>query len=108
MAATKRISKFEKLCREVSEKTDIEVIFFDDEHASDAHEDDGNLHVTRRGLMACFDVGGGQELSASRQNDRTRTVLRGLGMESAINEHTLVDETEDDEDDDEYCPHCGR
>ncbi len=100
-------SKFQIECEALSEKTGIYVMFFEDKDAQKPVEDDGNLHITKRGLRACFDVGNGQSLSGKDQNENTRTILKALGMEDAINDRTLVDETDEDEEN-ECCEHCGR
>lgn len=70
----------------------------------EAFEDDGYLHVRfGGGLRAVFDVGNGQLLSGSRQNERTRQVLNVLRLPELIGKRTLVEE-----DEKEVCPYCGR
>jgi hypothetical protein len=70
--------------------------------------DDGNLHITHNptGTHVCFDVQHGQNLSAKETNENTRAVLTALKMERFIGERTLLDESEDE--DDEVCECCGR
>jgi len=98
---------FKAKCERVAELTDVDLVLYEDSGAGvdDAFEDDGNLHIHKGGARACFDVGGGQELSGERQNERTRAVLTALGMTKEITGRVLADE--DDGDSDE-CPHCGR
>ena len=98
-------TKFEIKCEAVAEKTDVSFNFFGNGMGkNDVHEDDGNLHIIYRGGHYCFDVGKCQSLSGKEQNERTRSVLKELGMESKICDRTLVEETEDEDD---CCPHCG-
>lgn len=98
------MTKFETECRKVSEATGIEVTFHPDKEKSDPVQDDGTLHITKRGLRACFDVGLGQGATGKYQNERTRAILSALKMEDCINDHVLVDEEDEDEN---VCPHCG-
>lgn len=97
------MTKFETECRKVSENTGIDVMFFPDKGKSDLTQDDGTLHITKRGLRACFDVGRGQSATGKEQNERTRAILSALKMEDCINNRVLVDEDEDEN----VCPHCG-
>src|SRR5579864_2056706 len=99
-----KLTKFETACNAVSEKLGIDVMFFDDETGSSVVEDDGNLHITRRGKRACFDVGNGQSLNGKQQNERAKKILAELGIEAT--KDALVDET-DDEDDENTCSCCG-
>lgn len=95
---------FRKKCEKVAEEMGIEVDFHDDSPAkSDTYEDDGTLHIRRRGLRAAFDVSNGQALDGKSQNENTRKVLVALGMAALIGGQTMVDDVEEDE-----CPHCGR
>jgi len=100
-------SKFEKRCEEASEKTGVEfyIPWTDKNMKVDVFEDDECLHVHKRGVHAAFSVGG-DNYTGKQQNDRTRAVLTALGLEAHIGPRSLVDETEEDEDDE--CPHCGR
>ena len=86
-----RVTKFEKLCTKVGESLGIDVIFFYEQRPDEPNEDDGNLHITKLGVRAVFDVGRGQDAEAAEQNDRTEAVLKALNMEHAIGywrEHT--------------------
>ena len=47
---------------------------------SSAYEDDGVLHVEKRGLHACIDIG--QDRPLRQQNERMTKVLTHLGMMS--------------------------
>lgn len=98
-------SKFETQCEKVSEDTGIDVMFFDDDTNPAPCEDDGNLHITKRGLRACFDVGMGQNATGKVQNERAKKVLEALKITKFKPEMVFVDETEDDDDE---CPCCGR
>lgn len=102
---TKPKTKFEKQCDEASEKTGVSVFigWRDDEMAADAYEDDECLHIHKRGVHACFSVGG-DNYSGKQQNERSRAVLTALGLQKLITDRVLVDETEECEDE---CPHCG-
>lgn len=103
------MKKFEKQCREVAAKLDIGVLFFDGESGSSVFEDDGNLHVRRRGFRASFDVGNCQVREGAEQNQWTKQVLHELGIKLTpeVERNALVEEHEED-DDDGCCPHCGR
>lgn len=74
-----------------------------------AHHDDGFLHVTHNpsGIRASFDVQFCQTLKASITNDNTMRILEALGLKDSVDGFILLDPDED-EDDDEYCPCCGR
>jgi len=99
-------NKFERDCAKVAETTGISVNFFGAPKGQKQsfYEDDGSLHLHKRGGWACFDVGNGQSLSGKEQNERTRKIMEALGL--PITDRVLVDETEDEEDDE--CPCCGR
>lgn len=93
---------FEKKCREAAERLGLgEPLFLADERQAAAYEDDGALHIVRRGLRAVFNV---DNDDGRVQNKRTREVLEAMGMERLIGPSTLVDEEEEDGD---CCPHCG-
>jgi hypothetical protein len=96
------MTKFEKKCREVSEKLDISVMLFQNKAPFKPYEDDGNLHIYKRGEHASFDVGGGQNLPGDKQNERTRSIMKELGL--AVTDSCLVEDNDEEED----CPHCGR
>ena len=104
---TKTKTKFEKLCEEVSDKTGVEL--FDVCETGrvklDAFEDDECLHIDKRGLHACFSVGGGN-YSPRQQNERTRAVLTALGLQKLITDRVLVEEPVECDDDNDG-PHCG-
>ena len=76
------MTKFEKQCIEVNEKLGLgEIMFFPEPgRKPEVFEDDGTLHVVRRGQRACFDVSNGQDYSARKQNGVTRKVLDALGI----------------------------
>lgn len=105
MKTSKTKPRFQLQCEAVSEKTGINVMFLDDNQNSEPCEDDGNLHIIKHGLRACFDVGREQCASGKEQNERTRKVMTELGMEKQITDMVLVDEQEDCDDDE--CPCCG-
>ncbi len=100
------MTKFEKKCLKVSEKTGVSFYspYEDDNMHLDAFEDDGCLHIHKGGIRACFGVNPTQDEPAKIQNERTREVLKALGLEKLIGSRVLVDETEEDQE----CPHCGR
>jgi hypothetical protein len=100
------VNRFETSCRAVAAKVGVDVIFFDDgpKAIPDCYEDDGNLHIRRGGFRACFDVGCGQSLTGSEQNQNIRAVLTALKMQKAIGKRTLADE---DVDEESTCPNCG-
>lgn len=73
-------SNFVDLCERVADQLDIELIdVFNDGGSPSAFEDDGVLHVIEGTERACFDVGDCQRLSPSKQNARTRKVMKLLG-----------------------------
>jgi hypothetical protein len=99
-------TKFEIECQKIADTLNLgDVLFFADECKEPPFEDDGSLHVIKRGMRACFDVGDGQRRDGKSQNEFTRAVLTALKMERFINDRTLVEENDED---DETCPHCGR
>lgn len=103
----RKLSAFEKKCRQVEEVTGVELFMIYDEPKSNyCYEDDEVLHVCKGTERACFSVGA-DHISGAEQNERTRQVLTALGLEKKITDRVLVEEDED-EDEDEYCPHCGR
>lgn len=100
-------TKFQKLCELASKQTGVEVTYYvDEERANHLCEDDGNLHITKNHVHACFNVGNGQSLGPKEQNERTRAVMNAMGLSDKISDRVLVDETDDDVDG--ICPHCGR
>lgn len=94
------MTKFEKQCNEVADLFDLgEVLFFPDKgRKHEVFEDDGTLHVVRRGQRACFDVSNGQNASARRQNEVTRKVLAALEIELSPKEEIYVFQKEDDQE----------
>lgn len=88
-------TKFQIVCEAVAETTDVGVMFVPDSTLSKPYEDDGTLHITKRGMRACFDVGRGQSLSGAEQNKRAVAVLSALGLPKT--EDTMVDEEEGDD-----------
>lgn len=106
MSKTK-LTAFEKKCQQAADDLDIPVMFFEDDRPKDQFEDDGNLHIIGgQGLRACFDVGQCQVLEGADQNKRTLAVLDRLGLK--VTDDVLVSEAEDQDEDDDYCDHCGR
>ena len=100
-------TKFETLCNQVAERYGLqEPMFFTDNQKQDPFEDDGNLHVMRRGLRAVFGIG--DEVPSEEYNHLTRCILTDLGLEKKINDRVLLEEEDGDEYEDEYCSHCGR
>lgn len=101
-----RKTQFQSLCQEVSDKTRISVSFIREKSGkTNVHEDDGTLHVTKGSIRACFDVGEGQRLSGKEQNARAKELLKALNMESYATKAAFTDEYEEE---DNVCPHCGR
>lgn len=82
--------------------------FYDDPRPDDVFEDDGNLHVRKDGVRACFDVNIGQDESGEEQNKKTRAVLEALNMRSKITDRVLVEEDEEEEEHSCDCEYCGR
>jgi hypothetical protein len=73
-----RKSKFRTNCETI---LGYELDWFDDgKRADDAFEDDGSLHIRRRGERACFNVSHDQSDSGSEQNRATREILGKLGI----------------------------
>jgi len=87
-------TKFEIQCEGVAEKHGVDVIFFDDIRKMSALEDDGNLHVIKRGLRACFGIG--QDEKISIYNEKTEGILTDLGMGKFIGPNVLLEDE---------CPH---
>lgn len=100
------MTKFEKDCRVIAERHGLdEPLFWPVEgKTAEPFEDDGNLHVEKQGTHAAFGIG--QDISGAEYNRLARLVMTDLGMAKKINDRVLVEE-EDDEDD-ERCPCCGR
>lgn len=97
------MGKFQADCERVAEQAGVNVTFYVEPREKPcAHEDDGFLHIRKRGLRAAFDVANDEPKC---QNAKTREILTALGMEHAIGEETLAEETDDD---DGCCSHCGR
>lgn len=99
-----RKKKFQVQCEAIAEELGIHVMFFPDSPSKPC-EDDGNLHITKRGLRACFGVGLGQSLGPKEQNANSQLVLDALGITKFDKSAVMLDETEDEDDE---CPHCGR
>lgn len=70
-------------------------------------EDDGSLIVCVGGTCCAFNTGNNGDLPGKEQNENIRAVLTALRMKRFIAK-ALVDEHDCDEEDEEYCPHCGR
>lgn len=104
------MTQFEKLCREAVERLGLDdVIFFSAAgEKPDVVEDDGTLHVTRRGQRACFDVSNNQNDSARVQNKKTLSVLKALDIKLTDKQllRVLVKDTQDDGERD-CCERCG-
>jgi hypothetical protein len=100
-----RKTKFEIQCEEVAEKTGVSFYspYNDKNMKTNAFEDDECLHIHKRGVHACFTVGG-DNYTGKQQNERTRAVLTALGLEKLITERVLTDETEEEDE----CSYCGR
>ena len=88
---------FKKRCESVADQIGVTVDFFKDSHQQEPFEDDGNLHIVRNGLRACFDVGNGQSNTGKKQNVLSEHILAALGIKSYIRNRVLVEE--DDEED---------
>lgn len=88
----KKLSKFQQQCINVSEETGIGVTLYHDERGEkdDAFEDDGTLHIRKRGIRACFNVVASSSLE---QNDDTREIMGLLRLE--VSDSVLADETDD-------------
>jgi len=89
--------RFDELCTEAAESIGCELERFDDQRQTDTFEDDGSLHVRAIGSRYVFDVSRNQSLSGKQQNERTREVLRVLGV--AVPPAALVSENEDEDED---------
>jgi hypothetical protein len=99
---------FRLLCEQAGALIDDTPMFCEGENGTDVFEDDGYLHVRRRGTRAVFNVSKGQTLNGEEQNKRTVIVMEALGMKSKIDERVLVDEEPDEEENEGFCPACGR
>ncbi len=89
---------FREQCEEVADALSIDVVFFNETRPSTVFEDDGALHIVRRGVRACFGV---ENDDPQLQNEKASRVLAGLKIPET--KAAFVDE--DDERD--CCPHCG-
>jgi hypothetical protein len=97
----KRRKTFPQQCQAIAEATGFEVTLIRDVACKPcAFEDDGFLHIVRRGIRAAFWV---SHDDPSVQNENVRDILRRLKIKPTI--ETLVEE---DEQDNDCCPHCGR
>lgn len=85
---------FRQKCQRLADEIcDGDIDFFEDS-AQEPVYDDGVLHVTYRGLRACFGLN--EDATARAQNDKSRAILKALGMEKKITDRVLLDEREDD------------
>ncbi len=93
---------FKRECERVAEKVDLpKPDFYDDDGKNRSNEDDGNWHLVRDGVRACFDVAND---NGYIQNTRVRELMGLLRLVPKSSD--LVDECDDDFD--ECCPTCGR
>lgn len=99
---SKQLTKFERDCQKVADDLGIEVDFYRNESGSDCYEDDGVLHIRKRGIRAAFSVDASQD-DATEQNERTREILTALNMANKITDRVLVEE-----EDEQVCPCCGQ
>lgn len=102
---TKAQKAYIKKCESAAESagvTDGVLVWATDK--KDIYEDDGNLHVAMRGVHVAFGIG--QDLPSAEYNEKTKAIMTAMGLAKKISERVLVDEEEDE--DDEYCSHCGR
>lgn len=81
--------------------------WFLDDAGDDIYEDDGTLHVVRHGRRYCFDVSNGQSDSGYTQNKKTYDVIVDLGLLTSYDPKRVYVEEEEYEEE-EVCPHCGR
>ncbi len=74
------LGEFRALVEEASERSGVEVLFFELNESQELSicEDDGNLHVSRFGLRACYDIG--QELPMREYIRLRERILRYLGQ----------------------------
>ena len=80
-----------------------------DDRDDDAFEDDGCLHIIRKGIRACFDVGDCQLLKPREQNENAQEVLDYLKLDDFDHKRVFIEEPEEEDDEeDEICPHCGQ
>jgi len=104
-----KLTAFQKRCIFVADFCYLpEPSFYEDRRKSEAHHDDGTLHVIWRGQRACFDVSNCQDDPEHVVNEKTRKVLIGIGLEKFIGDRVLVEEDDDEDDRGDCCPHCGR
>lgn len=101
------MTKFERIARKVAEQlgftsTDDFIFGPESRKGDDCYEDDGNLHIEKKGEWACFSIG--QDLSYKAWNEKVREIMSKLGLEKMVSARCL---RERDEDEDEECPHCG-
>jgi hypothetical protein len=99
------MTKFERSARRVAKELGYEG---DDFHFADntrknddAYEDDGTLHIEKRGEWCYFHIG--QDYPARVWNEKVTEILTAMGLAKMIGPRCLQ---EPDEEDDE-CPHCG-
>lgn len=85
-------TKFEHDCERVAERCEITVMFVHGEPYQKPFEDDGALHVVRRGVRAVFDVSRGQDAGPAEQNAMTRMVMDDMGMAHHVGPRVLVEE----------------
>lgn len=101
--------KFVKDCWACESETDVSLSWRDRDgrHETSAGEDDGALIVRKRGIRVVFTIG--QDRPLREQNERIQKVLKFLKMEKFLEKCLHSDESiEEEEAEDDECPHCGR
>lgn len=102
MAGLKRVGdrlNFRRRCERAERKTGLELTFYDDATSDRVFEDDGALFICRHGIRACFRVGSDVP---EVHNQNVREVMAAMRLK------VTDDLLEEEEEDDEYCPHCGQ
>lgn len=89
-----KIPTFVLKCELAARSNDVDVVFFRTDKSSDPCGDDGNLHISKGALRACFGIG--QDEKVSVFNKKVENILTELGLGKFIGPRVLV---RDD------CPH---
>lgn len=95
----------EKAAALIDEEIDLNLTWPVDSRETKAYEDDGCLHVEKRGLHVC--IGIGQDRKFRDQNERMLKVLTALDM-LKFRPQCLIGEEQvrEEEEEDGICPHC--
>ena len=88
----KKQTAWEKKCEKAADDAGVKVLFFADIDISesDQYEDDGTLHVVRKGgQRASFLL---EDMPAKKYNAKTIAIMTALGLAKKIGPRVLVDE----------------